>query len=161
MTRRRFLPFSPVSYLALLILAGLPACSGTSTEQALETVFERPTETPGSLLARLVEDDWRFFSGAFGVGARDGHEVRFKLDGYVEHDEHHLGDVWALQGTQVDACVLRVFPTSPSRTQVTLEFNYDHQHDAFVFDGGLAHMVLAPRDFDFSRYRSALGERSQ
>ena len=152
MTSRRFLPFSPVSYLAFVAFVGLPACSGTSTEQAFETVFERPMETPGSLLARLVEDDWRFFSGAFGASARDGHEVRFNLDGGVEHDERRLGDVWALQGTRVDECILRVFPTSPSRLQVTLEFNYDNELDAFVFEAGLAHMVLAPRDFDFSGY---------
>ena len=152
MTCRRFLPFSLVSSLALLAFAGLPACSGTSTDQARGTVFERPMETPGSLLARLVEDDWRFFSGAFGAGARDGHEVRFELDGNVEHDERRLGDVWALQGTRVDECVLKVFPTRPSRSQVTLEFTYDNEHDAFVFEGGLAHLVLAPRDFDFSSY---------
>ncbi len=109
-------------------------------------------ETPGSLLARLVEDDWRFFSGAFGASTRDGHEVKFELDGNVEHDERYLGDVWALQGTRVDECVLKVFPTRPSRSQVTLEFTYDNEHDAFVFEGVLAHMVLAPRDFDFSGY---------
>ena len=156
---RRFLPFSPRSNLAVLAFAGLAlltfvgltACSGTSTEQALGTKL-KPTESPSGLLVRLVEHEWCLFSVAFGSQAREGHRIGFTFDGYVEHEENRLGDVWTLEGTSVDECSLRVFPSSPSRSQVTMEFTYAKEHDVFLFEAGLAHVVLAPRDFDFTGY---------
>ena len=159
---RRFLQFSPLRHLALLTVAGLvlafvglAACSGTSTERTPEIAFDKPTESPSGLLIRLVEDEWRLFSGAFGSHVREGHGISFALDGYVEHDERRLGDVWTLEGTSVDECSLRVFPSNPSRSQVTMEFTYEKEHDVFLFEAGLAHVVLAPRDFDFTGYLEA------
>ncbi len=155
---RRFLQFSPLRHLALLTVAGLgiafvglAACSGT-TERTPENAFQKPTESPSGLLIRLVEDEWRLFSGAFGSQARDGHGIGFTLDGYVEHNERRLGDVWTLEGTSVDECSLSVFPSVPSSSEVTLTFTYDNEQDAFLFEAGLAHMVLAPRGFDFAGY---------
>ena len=156
---RRFLQFSPLRHLALLTVAGLvlafvglAACSGTSTERTPEIAFDKPTESPSGLLIRLVEDEWRLFSGAFGSHAREGHGISFALDGYVEHDERRLGDVWTLEGTSVDECSLSVFPSDLSSSEVTLTFTYDNEQDAFLFEAGLAHMVLAPRGFDFALY---------
>ena len=93
----------------------------------------------------MVDHALRIVGGAGGIAERD--RVPF-----VEHGERRLGDVWTLEGMRAEECTLVVYPASPSRSEVTMEFAYNSEHDAFVFEGGLAHMVLAPRDFDFSGY---------
>ena len=148
MTRRRILPSVFLSPLGFCF-AGLAACSGTSSEQGPVAVIERTNETVSGLVTRLVEDDWSLFSGG---AAAEGRGIGFAFDGTLSHDERHLGDLWSIEGTSVDDCSLRVSSSSAARSQMTVELTYDRELDAFVFNGGLARMVLAPRGFELADY---------